>query len=68
MEEDLKKELIKNTQNPRKCRKLFVNCDGCLSCIAPFADDVTKEKCILGEGPCEFRIIAATGKGDPDGI
>lgn len=41
--------------NKEKCRKLFYNCDGVLSCIAPFADDITKEKCIEGKEDCEFR-------------
>jgi hypothetical protein len=28
---------------PNCCRKLFTNCDGVLSCIAPFGEDVTTE-------------------------
>jgi hypothetical protein len=54
--------------NVRSCRKLFINCDGSVSCIAPFADDVSKEKCLKGIGECEFRINNATGKADPEGV
>ena len=46
--------------HPQRCRKLFVNCDNVLSCIAPFADDITNEKCIEGKGECEFREVKAT--------
>jgi hypothetical protein len=52
----------------RKCRKLFYNSDGILSCIAPFADDVTKEKCLQGKGECEFRINNKTGLEDLYGV
>jgi hypothetical protein len=44
-----------NKINVRSCRKLFYNSDGDLSCIAPFADEITKEKCFDGIGECEFR-------------
>ena len=54
--------------NTRSCRKLFYNCDGCLSCIAPFADDINEKKCIGGIGYCEFRINNDTGKADPEGV
>ena len=40
-----------------KFRKLFVNCDGVLSCIAPFSEDITREKCFEGKGECEFRKL-----------
>jgi len=53
--------------NSRSCRKMFYNCDGVLSCIAPFADDMTNEKCLFGKGECEFRINNRTGKPDPEG-
>jgi hypothetical protein len=43
--------------NKNKCKKLFYNCDGVLSCIAPCADDITKEKCIDGKEYCEFRDV-----------
>jgi len=54
--------------NVRSCRKLFINCDDCISCIAPFADDVSKEKCFSGVGYCEFRINNVTGRADPEGV
>jgi hypothetical protein len=41
----------------QRCRKLFYNCDGILSCIAPFADDITEEKCFQNKGECEFREL-----------
>jgi len=40
-----------------RCIKLFYNCDRMLSCIAPFADDITNEKCFEGKGDCEFRVM-----------
>lgn len=43
--------------NTQRCKKLFVNCDGITSCIAPFADDISTEKCIEGKGECEFREL-----------
>lgn len=46
---------------------MFYNCDGVLSCIAPFADEMSNEKCLFGKGECEFRINNRTGKPDPEG-
>jgi hypothetical protein len=55
------------TRHPhtQRCRKLFVNSDHVISCIAPFADDITDEKCIEGKGECEFREVKATHTSPP---
>jgi len=54
-------------QNPLCCRKIFRNCDGCLTCNSENYEYV-RTKCIDGYGHCKCRVNRWTGKTDIDGI
>jgi hypothetical protein len=51
---------------PEYCRRVFRNCDGCLSCNWQGAGvgegDYDSEKCIRGKGICFGRVNRWTGK------
>lgn len=58
-------QLQKN--NPNCCRKIFRNCDGCLTCNSMWYEYVY-EKCCNGKGHCKCRVNRWTGKPCVDGV